>query len=77
MGSNRGGLIAGLGLLVCLSTAGAVDFDGDYDADQADFGHFQVCLTGPGQSPSSDCHNADLDGEAMSINRTSPFSRPV
>ncbi len=38
------------------------DFDGDGDVDQEDFGHFQVCLTGPGVPQTSlDCQDARLD----------------
>ncbi|GMU23844.1 MAG: hypothetical protein AMXMBFR13_39220 [Phycisphaerae bacterium] len=41
-----------------------VDFDGDGDVDQDDFGHFQVCATGPELGPpGTGCDNADLDGD--------------
>lgn len=40
------------------------DFDGDNDVDQADYGFFQTCLTGPGipiANPA--CEPANLDGD--------------
>jgi len=38
------------------------DFDVDFDVDQEDFGHFQVCLSGPGVAQNDqDCLNARLD----------------
>ncbi len=37
------------------------DFDTDGDVDQADFGHVQVCFSGPSQPLSPTCENADLD----------------
>jgi hypothetical protein len=38
------------------------DFDHDGDVDLEDFGHFQVCLTGPGISQNDpDCADARLD----------------
>ncbi len=38
------------------------DFDGDGDADMADYGHFQQCLTGPTVFVSDPaCLDADLD----------------
>ncbi len=38
------------------------DLDGDGDADQADFGLFQACYTGPGAGITVPaCHDADLD----------------
>ena len=37
------------------------DLDGDDDVDQADFGLFQVCYTGPGIPPSLPCLSRDLD----------------
>ncbi|MHC4798411.1 MAG: PKD domain-containing protein, partial [Planctomycetota bacterium] len=38
------------------------DFDRDFDVDQEDFGHFQVCMTGTG-NPQNDpaCLDARLD----------------
>lgn len=40
------------------------DFDGDLDVDQSDFGHFQVCLSGPGVVQSDpECLNARLDAD--------------
>ncbi len=40
------------------------DFDGDGDVDMEDFGHFQVCLTGPFVPQSNpDCLDARLDGD--------------
>lgn len=40
------------------------DFDQDGDVDMADFGHFQMCLTGPGvQQTETSCQDADLDGD--------------
>jgi hypothetical protein len=50
-------------LLACLSLGATVDYDGDSDADQDDFGHFQVCLSGSGQTPAAGCDDADLDGD--------------
>ena len=44
------------------------DFDGDGDADQADFGHFQQCITGsavPQELPA--CQDARLDGDDVGI----------
>ena len=41
-----------------------VDFDGDDDVDQSDFGHIQACLTGPGiRQQDASCLAADLDGD--------------
>ena len=41
------------------------DFDGDDDVDQADFGHFQRCLTGPGIAQSDPlCTKAKLDADS-------------
>jgi hypothetical protein len=38
------------------------DFDNDGDLDQVDFGHLQVCLTGPGAaSTDPSCAEARLD----------------
>jgi hypothetical protein len=37
------------------------DFDGDRDVDLGDFGHFQLCLTGPNGTASPDCEDADFD----------------
>src|SRR5207247_1163033 len=40
------------------------DFDQDGDVDQADFGHFQACFSGPGVPQTNpDCLNAMLDGD--------------
>ncbi|MHC4796675.1 MAG: DUF4091 domain-containing protein, partial [Planctomycetota bacterium] len=41
------------------------DFDGDFDVDMEDFGHFQACLTGPAV-PVTDpnCPDAKLDGDS-------------
>lgn len=40
------------------------DFDCDGDLDQEDFGHFQVCLTGPGvKQIGPTCSHALLDGD--------------
>lgn len=40
------------------------DFDGDADVDQEDFGHFQLCITGPQLGPpATHCRDADLDGD--------------
>jgi len=39
------------------------DFDGDGDVDQSDFGHLQVCLTGPGGGIADGCSDADLNGD--------------
>jgi hypothetical protein len=40
------------------------DFDTDGDVDLEDFGHFQVCLTGPDLGPpTAECLNADLDAD--------------
>ncbi len=45
--------------LVVETVAG--DFDEDCDVDQEDFGHLQVCLTGPGtQVTDPDCTDADI-----------------
>jgi len=42
----------------------APDFDVDGDVDQADFGHFQSCLSGPGVARTDpSCLNARLDGD--------------
>ena len=40
------------------------DFDDDGDVDQEDFGHLQICFTGPG-IPQTDpvCRDARLDGD--------------
>ena len=41
------------------------DFNGDGDVDQADFGHFQACLTGPAVPQTDpDCQAANLDGDS-------------
>ena len=41
------------------------DFDGDSDVDQADFGHFQACLTGPAVPVTDpECMAANLDGDS-------------
>ena len=43
----------------------AADFDRDGDVDQADFGHFQTCLTGPAVPVTDpDCLAANLDGDS-------------
>jgi hypothetical protein len=40
------------------------DFDQDGDVDQSDFGHLQLCLSGPGViQPSTHCLDADLDND--------------
>jgi hypothetical protein len=39
------------------------DFDDDGDVDQEDFGHFQVCLSGSGQSYPSGCEEADFGND--------------
>ena len=39
------------------------DMDDDGDVDQRDFGHFQVCLSGPGIAPDSACRDADLHND--------------
>lgn len=39
---------------------GPADFDRDGDVDQADFGHFQACITGTGIHLSPGCEDADL-----------------
>jgi len=39
------------------------DFDGDLDVDQADFGHFQACLSGSGAGLLTGCQDADLNGD--------------
>jgi hypothetical protein len=39
------------------------DFDKDGDVDQEDFAHFQRCVSGTGNPPTSACLNADLDGD--------------
>jgi hypothetical protein len=40
------------------------DFDGDNDVDEADFGHLQACLTGPGiPVVEAGCLSASLDGD--------------
>ena len=40
------------------------DLDRDGDADQADFGHFQACFSGPGNVQNDpDCTGADLDAD--------------
>ena len=41
-----------------------MDFDGDDDVDQSDFGHLQACLTGPGMAQiAPHCMDAKLDGD--------------
>ncbi len=50
-------------VLCCFSAAIAMDFDGDQDVDQADFGRFQECLSGSGQAPAPGCEDADLNGD--------------
>jgi hypothetical protein len=41
-----------------------MDYDGDQDIDQEDFGHFQTCLSGPGVTQADpDCQNARLDND--------------
>ncbi len=46
-------------------TARLPDFDGDRDVDQADFGRFQLCITGP-DIPQNDttCARAKLDSDS-------------
>lgn len=40
------------------------DFNGDGDVDQADFGHFQACLSGSGAAQNApECLDAHLDGD--------------
>ncbi|MHC4442985.1 MAG: hypothetical protein ACYTF1_15730 [Planctomycetota bacterium] len=40
------------------------DFDDDNDVDLEDFGHFQICLSGPGVPQTDpDCQDANLDGD--------------
>lgn len=40
------------------------DFDLDGDVDQADFGHLQICMTGPGGSQTNPlCNDAKLDND--------------
>jgi hypothetical protein len=39
------------------------ELDGDGDVDQADFGLFQACLAGSGQSYATGCAPADLDSD--------------
>lgn len=39
------------------------DLDRDGDVDQADFGRFQACLTGPAPVEDPDCDPANLDGD--------------
>lgn len=50
---------------VSLTVEGIVipgDFDGDKDVDQADFGHFQACVSGSGiRQPEEACQAGDLD----------------
>jgi hypothetical protein len=41
----------------------AADLDADGDVDQEDFGLFQACLAGSGQSYSPACASADLEGD--------------
>ncbi|MBI4581050.1 MAG: PD40 domain-containing protein [Planctomycetes bacterium] len=42
----------------------AADFDHDGDADSVDFGHLQVCLTGPSVGQTGpECLDTDLDGD--------------
>ena len=40
------------------------DHDGDGDVDHADFGRFQVCLTGSGGTLAAGCTCADWDGDS-------------
>ena len=41
-----------------------MDFDGDTDVDQADYGHLQACYSGPGIAQNAtNCLNARLDGD--------------
>lgn len=48
-----------------LSPSVAADFDGDYDVDQDDFAHLQMCLTGPGTPVTEEaCTDAKLDGDS-------------
>ena len=52
-------------LTISGSAAVPGDFDGDGDADLEDFGHFQVCLTGPA-TPQEDpeCQDVKFDGDS-------------
>ncbi len=43
---------------------GHADFDGDGDVDQADFGLFQVCLSGTNLPFAPECAFANLDGDS-------------
>jgi hypothetical protein len=47
----------------CIWLVPPADSDGDGDVDQADFGHFQTCITGPGHLVGVGCEDADLDGD--------------
>jgi hypothetical protein len=55
---------AGLAVLANGCPTPHADFDRDGDVDMEDFGHFQVCLTGPGVPQiRPDCVDARLDGD--------------
>ncbi|MCP4226777.1 MAG: hypothetical protein GY773_25840, partial [Actinomycetia bacterium] len=57
----------GLHTLAAIFDPGVVDpdFDLDVDVDMEDFGHFQACITGPGQNITDpDCLDTDLDGDS-------------
>lgn len=41
-----------------------MDFDADGDVDLEDYGHMQLCLTGPVGPPGPGCADADLDGDS-------------
>ncbi|MBI4581442.1 MAG: hypothetical protein HY718_17195, partial [Planctomycetes bacterium] len=42
----------------------AMDFDGDGDVDQSDYGHLQMCMTAVGVAPTDPaCFDASLDGD--------------
>ncbi len=46
----------------CPAVAHPADYDRDDDVDQADFGRFQACMTGPNLGPpAATCEDADLD----------------
>lgn len=53
-----------INLTVTLPPYAPVDFDQDGDVDHSDFGHFQVCLTGPGTAQTLPaCLPARLDND--------------
>lgn len=63
---NDSGRIVGNGVhngqfhAFALDPAPSGDFDGDGDVDMSDFGHLQICLSGP-VPVSAGCEDADLD----------------